>query len=143
MIVRVFNIEGYLCSITVEEPLHSFRFALLSLEGTLSWTGQVGPELYQDPNFRKIITKNEDASDMALALAIDEGFSRQIFLFTLNTEHKSLVWKKKFAGGKLKKRIAVIQLEKKEYEEVLKSFFKVPFCSPEDMTNLRDIEMQE
>ena len=143
MIVRVFNIEGYVCSITVEEPLHRFRFALLSLEGTLSWTGQVGPELYQDPNFRKIITKKEDASDMALALAIDEGFSRQIFLFTFNTEHKSLVWKKKFGGGKLKKRLAVIQLENKEYDEVAKSFFKVPFCSPENMTKLRDIERQE
>ena len=141
MIVRVFNLEGYLGSITVEEELQSFKFALLSLERTLSWTGKVGPELYKDQSFRKVITKKEDASDRDLSEALDEGFTKKIFLFTLDPEHQKLVWKKRFAGPhgvKLKKRLAEIQLEKKDYEEVLATFFKFPFCSPEHMTKLRD-----
>lgn len=138
MIVRVFKIEGYLGSMIVEEELHRFSFAFLSLEGTFSWTGQVGPELYQDRKFRKIITTKEDASDRDLSEAIDEGYTRQIFLFTLDPEQKKVVWKKKFAGGKLKKRITEILLEKKEYDEVLTTFFKLPFSSAEKMTKLKD-----
>ena len=97
--------EGHLGSMIVEEELHRFSFAFLSLEGTFSWTGQVGPELYQDRKFRKIITTKEDASDRDLSEAIDEGYTRQIFLFTLDPEQKKVVWKKKFAGGKLKKEL--------------------------------------
>ena len=146
MIVRVFKIEGYLGSMMVEEEFHHFSFAFLSLEGTFSWTGQVGPELYQDRKFRKIITTKEDASDRDLYEALDEGYTKQVFLFTLDPEQKKLVWKKKFARGKLKKRLAEIKIEKKEYNQVLSSFFKFPFCSPEKMTELKPripIEGQE
>ena len=113
----------------VEEELHRFSFAFLSLEGTFSWTGQVGPELYQDRKFRIIITTKEDASDRDLSEAIDEGYTRQIFLFTLDPEQKKVVWKKKFAGGKLKKRITEILLEKKEKSKSSHLFIYLVYCS--------------
>ena len=144
MIVHVIKMDGHLGSITWDVELGIAKFSFLSLDKSMAWTGEISTELVTHPRFKKAIAGCEEASDGAVSQAIDRGFQKQIFEFLLNQDLKIVCWKRVYGSGKIKRRLAEIAIEQRNYDSVILSFITTPYCrQPEHMTRLRDIEVQE
>ena len=140
MFVHSFKLVGYLGAIVWEEELCVARLSFLSLEGGRAWTGQINTELEIDGRIRKYLTGDEEASDLCLSEAIDRGFLKQIFEFVLDETTMKVTWKRKSPSGKLKRRLLKIDIKQGEYSSVMLNMIKIPPCSPEKMTKMREVE---
>ena len=139
MIVHVIKMDGHLGSITWDLELGIAKFVFLSLAKSMAWTGEISTDLVTHPRFKKAIAGCEEASDGAVAEAIDRGFQKQIFEFVLNQDLKIVSWKRVYGSGKIKRRLAEIVIEQRNYNSVLLSFITTPYCrQPEHMTKLKD-----
>ena len=139
MIVHVIKMDGHLGSITWDLELGIAKFVFLSLDKSMAWTGEISTDLVTHPRFKKAIAGCEEASDGAVAEAIDRGFQKQIFEFVLNQDLKIVSWKRVYGSGKIKRRLAEIVIEQRNYNSVLLSFITTPYCrQPEHMTKLKD-----